>query len=372
MKFPFYIITFIITVILISINPIPTSAHFYPNISSIPLSLIPNRTLWDAFNNFTGCHKGVKADGLHKLKKYFQYFGYLNNSYNDFSDLFDGNFESAVKTYQLNFNLNATGQIDANTLKNIVLPRCGNPDAVNGTSTMHSNRPYSANSTINTVAHYSFFPNTPPWPRGRRDLTYAFLPRNQLSDLVRGVFSRAFERWSEVTPLTFTETSSFSSADIRIGFYSGDHNDGEPFDGVLGTLAHAFAPPVGRFHLDEQENWIIDGDFTNASPLSAVDLESVAVHEIGHLLGLGHSSVEDAIMYPTISSGTRKVELSSDDVLGVQELYGSNPNYNGTGPVLTPRGERDSSGAHFMGFWLYGPEMLLVTGLFSLLVLLIF
>ncbi|KAG8366217.1 hypothetical protein BUALT_Bualt17G0053600 [Buddleja alternifolia] len=335
--------------ILISINVSPSSAHFFPNITSIPSSLIPNATIWDAFNKLAGCQKGVKADGLAKLKKYFQYFGYLNNSYKTFSDDFDEYLEYAVRNYQLNFNLNATGELDAPTLKHIVLPRCGNADIVNGTSTMRSGRPsggYSANSTIHTVSHYSFFPDRPRW-RGRSQLTYAFRPENNLAENVRRVFSRAFERWSEVTPLTFVETASYGGADIRIGFFSGDHGDGEPFDGVLGTLAHAFSPPAGRFHLDGEENWVIDGDFLNTSPYSAVDLESVAVHEIGHLLGLGHSSVEDAIMYPTISSGTRKVELVNDDIMGIQELYGSNPNYNGSdssNPTLTPRGEWDRSG----------------------------
>ncbi|KAK6139260.1 hypothetical protein DH2020_027000 [Rehmannia glutinosa] len=358
-----------VLLIVISIVPSPASAHFFPNISSIPPSLIPNATIWDAFNKFAGCQKGVKADGLAKLKKYFQLFGYINNSYDNFSDDFDEYLESAVRNYQLNFNLNATGELDAPTLKHIVMPRCGNADIVNGTSTMRSGNPsntFSANSTIHTVAHYSFFPDRPRWPRGRNQLTYAFQPENQLSDAVRGVFSRAFERWSEVTPLTFTETTSFSRADLRIGFFSGDHGDGEPFDGVLGTLAHAFAPPVGRFHLDGEENWVIDGDFMGSSPMSAIDLESVAVHEIGHLLGLGHSSVEDAIMYPTISSGTRKVELANDDVMGIQELYGSNPNYNGSDPTLTPRGERDMSGAPRFDCSLRC-GVLLAVGLFSVL-----
>ncbi|KAK4479738.1 hypothetical protein RD792_015270 [Penstemon davidsonii] len=365
MKLPSPII--LIVLLTISINAvIPISAHFYPNASSIPPSAIPNKTSWDEFNNFTGCNKGVKAYGLHKLKKYFQYFGYLNNSYGNFSDEFDVSLEDAVKIYQLNFNLNTTGALDEPTLKHIVQPRCGNADIVNGTSTMHSGGMFSANTTIHAVAHYSFFPNRPRWPRVRSQLTYAYSPDNPLSDAVRGVFSRAFERWSEVTPLTFSETTSYSRADIRIGFFIGDHGDGEPFDGVLGTLAHAFAPTVGRLHLDGDENWIIDGDFLNSSPYSAVDLESVAVHEIGHLLGLGHSSVEEAIMYPTISSGTRKVELSNDDIMGVQELYGSNPNYNGSNPTLTPRGERDRSVAHVMGS---SSWIVLVLGIFSLLVM---
>ncbi|KAK9992884.1 hypothetical protein SO802_022587 [Lithocarpus litseifolius] len=50
----------------------------------------------------------------------------------------------------------------------------------------------------------------------------------------------------------------------------------------------------------------------------------MAMHEIGYLLGLRHSSVVESIMYPAITSRTRKVELHSDDVIGVQYLYGTN------------------------------------------------
>ncbi|XP_057774712.1 metalloendoproteinase 2-MMP-like [Salvia miltiorrhiza] len=368
MKFPIGTVAVIFLFSLISVDPNPVSAHFFPNISSIPSSIIPNASIWDAFSGLHGCRKGVKSKGLANLKKYFQLFGYLNTSYNDFSDDFDDFLESAVRNYQLNFNLNGTGELDAPTLKHIVLPRCGNPDIVNGTSTMRSGKSHSANSsTIHTVAHYSFFPNRPRWPPGKSELTYAFAPENQLPDAVKGVFARAFERWSEVTPLTFTEAASFNRADLKIGFFSGDHGDGEPFDGVLGTLAHAFSPPVGRLHFDGAESWVTDGDFINGSPMSAVDLESVAVHEIGHLLGLGHSSVEDAIMYPTISSGTRKVELANDDIMGIQELYGSNPNYNGSVTALdplTPTGERDTSGAPTDG-------VILLVGFISLLLFLI-
>lgn len=344
MKIPgffFFVLSF---VLLISA---PTTAHFFPNFTAIPPSLIPKNTSWDAFHSFLGCRNGVKMDGLAKVKQYFQRFGYINSSFLNLTDDFDDFLESALKTYQKNFNLNQTGVLDGPTLQNMIKPRCGNADIVNGTTSMNSGKPTS--SSLHTVAHYSFFPGRPRWPSSKTELTYAFLRENQVSENVRAVFAGAFDRWSEVTTLNFTEISSFSAADIRIGFFSGDHNDGEPFDGVMGTLAHAFSPPSGMFHLDGDENWVLDGNFFNApSFMTAVDLESVAVHEIGHLLGLGHSSVEDAIMYPSITSATRKVELTEDDILGVQELYGSNPNFNWTGPTLTPRNERDSSGAQGM------------------------
>ncbi|XP_007044491.2 PREDICTED: metalloendoproteinase 2-MMP [Theobroma cacao] len=346
---------FVITILVSLSSFASVSARFFPNITAIPPWPLPNATSlapWDAFKKFAGCQSGEKRDGLSKLKQYFNNFGYIPNSPTNFSDDFNDELEKALKIYQQNFNLNVTGQLDDQTLQQIVRPRCGNADIVNGTSSMNSGKSSSFHTTghFRTTAHYAFFPGRPFWPANRRDLTYGFLPANELSDEVKAVFTRAFEKWSAVTPLTFTQTDSFFSADIKIAFYSGDHGDGEPFDGVLGTLAHAFSPTNGRFHLDAAENWVVSGDVTTSSLSSAVDLESVAVHEIGHLLGLGHSSVEDAIMFPTISSRTRKVELANDDIDGIQSLYGSNPNFNGSATTSTTQERETSDGeARYLG-----------------------
>ncbi|KAL0700782.1 hypothetical protein Bca4012_056904 [Brassica carinata] len=332
----------------------PVSAWFFPNSTAIPPSLRnTTRVFWNAFSNFTGCHHGQNVDGLFRVKKYFQRFGYIPETFTgNFTDDFDDILKAAVELYQKNFRLNVTGELDAPTIKHIVIPRCGNPDVVNGTSVMHNGRrktfevsfsPGSRIPRLHAVKHYTLFPGEPRWPKDRRDLTYAFDPRNPLTDEVKGVFARAFGRWAEVTELNFTNIESFTTSDITIGFYTGDHGDGEPFDGVLGTLAHAFSPPSGKFHLDADENWVVSGDLDSfLSVTAAVDLESVAVHEIGHLLGLGHSSVEESIMYPTITTGKRKVDLTNDDVEGIQYLYGANPNFNGTSPPSTTTRQRDT------------------------------
>ncbi|KAH0668903.1 hypothetical protein KY289_023396 [Solanum tuberosum] len=266
-------------------------------------------------------------------------------------DEFDQLLFSALKTYQLNFNLNITGEFDIPTLQHMVKPRCGNPDIVNGTTHMNSGK----TPTDHTVAHFLFFKGQPRWPSSKSKLKYAFLPENQLTDSIKVAFRRAFDKWSKVTLLTFKEMDSYRLADIQIGFFVRDHGDGNPFDGPMKILAHTFAPPTGFFHLDGEDNWVVDGEYLKEG---MVDLESVAVHEIGHLLGLDHSSEKEAIMFPTLEDGTRKVELSRDDIEGVQMLYGSNPNYNGSSTVYTHRQENDISGYSTFGslcpHWIIG------------------
>ena len=331
-----------------SLTNVVVSARLFPNVSSWLDAHAPlPRGAWGAFLNFTGCHRGDKYDGLANLKSYFERFGYIPHAPppSNFSDEFDDALESAIKTYQKNFNLNVTGVLDDATLQKIVLPRCGVADIINGTTTMNAGKENETASfskpKFHTVAHFSLFPGMPRGPEGTQELTYAFFPGNELSDTVKGVFATAFARWAEVTSLKFRESASYFGANIRIGFFSGDHGDGEPFDGSLGTLAHAFSPTNGRFHLDAAEDWVVSGDVTLSALPTAVDLESVAVHEIGHLLGLGHSSVEEAVMFPTISSRKKKVVLARDDIEGIQFLYGSNPNFNGSTATSAP--ERDAS-----------------------------
>ncbi|MED6149976.1 hypothetical protein PIB30_067757 [Stylosanthes scabra] len=352
------LIAFLIT-LSFSDTLFPVSARLFPDPSSIPgwLSNHAPPGAWDSYMNFTGCQHGKTYEGLSKIKNYFHHFGYIPNAPpSNFTDDFDDALEAAVRTYQKNFNLNVTGELDDATLSQIVRPRCGVADIINGTTAMNSGKSdtnTSATSSsklkFHTVGHYTYFDGNPRWPEGTTELTYAFDPGNNLSDVVKSVFARAFSRWSEVTTINFTETTSFSDADVKVGFYTGNHGDGEPFDGVLGTLAHSFAPTDGRFHLDGAEDWIASGDVTTASLSTAVDLESVAVHEIGHLLGLGHSSIKDAIMYPTITAKTRKVKLNDDDITGVQKLYGSNPHYTGTSTISSP--DTSNGGRHVELTW---------------------
>ncbi|XP_057800854.1 metalloendoproteinase 3-MMP-like [Salvia miltiorrhiza] len=268
---------------------------------------------FDFITKLKGYQKGNNTKEVHDLKAYLERFGYLNKNEATNGD-FDDALESAIKTYQKNFHIKPSGVIDDDTISKMRAPRCGVADIVNGTNYMqprnknHLPRPTS----IHTVSHFSFFRGEPRWPPAKNHLTYRFS-----SDFAADLVARAFQRWESDTHFSFSRVGNNQEADIVIEFKQGYHGDGSPFDGPYGILAHSFAPTDGRLHFDADENWSA-ADIPSAD---AIHLESVAVHEIGHLLGLGHSAIEEAIMYPTIGSGEVKTNLQEDDIQGIAYLY---------------------------------------------------
>ncbi|KFZ63658.1 Interstitial collagenase [Podiceps cristatus] len=247
---------------------------------------------------------------------------YLENFY-DFKEEKNSLFKSKnlnhmaekIREMQSFFGLEVTGELNRKTLDMMKQPRCGIPD----------------------VRSYSTFPHSPRWKK--EDVTYRIL--NYTPDMLQAdveeAIAKAFQLWSSVTPLRFTRLYS-GQADIMISFAAGFHNDFYSFDGPGGTLAHAYPPGSGiggDAHFDEDENW------TKFATYNGYNLFLVAAHELGHSLGLGHSNVFGALMYPIyMAKDTRDYRLPQDDIDGIQALYEMSPREEPT-PSKTPERPED-------------------------------
>jgi hypothetical protein len=163
------------------------------------------------------------------------------------------------------------------------------------------------------------------WPRdsaGRVGLQYFIRSLTDQLDPAtsRSEIERALREWTRYANFTLTAAAQQgANRTIDILFARGTHGDGYPFDGRGGTLAHTFypAPPnsepvAGDMHFDGDEPWAVG---------TSVDLYSVALHDAGHALGLGHSDRPGSVMYPYYRLSTG---LADDDIAGIRALYGSN------------------------------------------------
>lgn len=82
-----------------------------------------------------------------------------------------------------------------------------------------------------------------------------------------------------------------------------------------GNLIYRFAEVDVRFN--NAFNWQTSSTCTNG-----FDLAGVSTHEFGHAVGLGHSSVQGATMFPSVAACSFGLSsLESDDRAGYNALY---------------------------------------------------
>ncbi len=193
-----------------------------------------------------------------------------------------------------------------------------------------------------------FGPTRPGWPQpgGKGSpvhLTYSYqnlldgglldphgnpVPAGQ----IRTAIEEAFSVWASVAPLHFTEVEDDH---LPYGGVSGPRQYGQirfrhtyingpdPPTGNPTTKAQAFYPGTslnaGDVEFDHSDPWSLIG--TTREP----DILGAAIHELGHSLGLTHSSLPEANMYWifTRHTGPGSGMLHADDIAAIQSIYGA-------------------------------------------------
>lgn len=192
-------------------------------------------------------------------------------------------------------------------------------------------------------ANFSLFNPNGKYPMPKRD-TYYWHLHNTTDDIIPNETILAFEKamniwqraFDNLTPkgsyLHLKSTCNLAEADFVISFGGKEHlfpywgnnqvsyrKCPYDFDGEGGVLAHAWTleapfPFGGQMHMDEAEEW------ARMHTRDKKDLLTVFLHEFGHNLGIAHSSVKDAMMYPSYTG--EKQELHADDLAGLDAKLG--------------------------------------------------
>lgn len=254
---------------------------------------------------------GDTHSGVCEVKRYLKHYDYADSSSFTIDDTFDDATCEALRKFQAWFTLDETGRLDGPTKAALTQPRCAHSRA----------NPLAAN----TISKWN-----------KEGLTYTFGPLSQdlPEEACKAAVRRAFDSWERAgVGLTFTVAADGATPDIHIDWRDALDPDLVRLDPsgqgmVGGTLAHADFPGNGSMivengqpplplHFDDEEHVWVDGAVANA-----FDIETVALHEIGHCLGLLHSDDPNAVMAPTVADNFLKRRLQRDDLTGIRELYG--------------------------------------------------
>lgn len=236
-------------------------------------------------------------------------------------DLLDAKMQLALSKLQVNMGLPATGTLTAETLDIMKQPRCGVPD---------TDRAASAR-----VDKFALYPAGNRWTK--TNITYRFASAGGLNTWnqaqARALISQGIHAWEPYINLTFTEVTS--GGDFAITFQN--------IDNAGNILAQGGPPPSPGLWFDTSEPW---------SPTSIV---AVATHEMGHLIGIDHSSFGSSTLgFPVMHPINHNVlTLTDDDIIGANAIY---QNWTGVTGRAIDIGANSIAGINGEVVWILGTD----------------
>ena len=132
------------------------------------------------------------------------------------------------------------------------------------------------------------------------------------------VIDRSFETWSSAPDTNI----SFQSMGVADGLVAGEADHKNTITLADGLFKDQYAIAMTTNWYDPKGN-LTQADIMIDATLvrSDYNMQHALTHEIGHLLGLDHSAVLSAVMFPYVPHGSDAPALDSDDRNGIANLY---------------------------------------------------
>jgi len=244
-------------------------------------------------------HAGDTHTNLAHVSRYLQHLGYEHNPVGSTS--LNKDLLQALNTFRRMNGMERVQNFDSSTRAALMAPRCGVPES-----------PIGANSIG-------------PWPRMHLTFTFGNMSVHLDPDSAKNCVRAAFSTWMQALPgFTFTEVPAGVPVDVIVEWRPANDPD---FSLVGGLIAHADFPPPHSLttsrlplplHFDDEEAAWCEGMMPGC-----FDIQTIALHEIGHLLGLSHSTTPDSVMFPQFKENHARHDLDSLDIDTARRLYGT-------------------------------------------------